>query len=120
MNGIDNSPSGGDRRWDSERLDLAFDILSDGDRRRILTLLATDNPRQMDDLAQSTSSNTGEGPSDGRRLLYHVHLPKLAQAGYVEWDRETGTVRRGPAFDEISGLVDLLSAHDDALPTNWP
>jgi hypothetical protein len=34
--------------------------------------------------------------------LVHVHLPKLNDTGFVEWDREAGTVVLAPAIEELS------------------
>jgi hypothetical protein len=60
---------------------------------------------------------------DDRRVsgtsLYHVHLPELAQAGYIEWDRDDGTVRRGPANDEVAPVLELLGEHHERLPDGW-
>jgi len=41
----------------------------------------------------------------------------LADAGYVEWDRESGQVRRGPRFDEVEPLVAFHAARAEA-PTS--
>lgn len=54
-----------------------------------------------------------------RSALYHVHLPKLAEAAYIEWDADTQTIRRGPNFDEIAPLLQLMADHEDELPAAW-
>lgn len=50
--------------------------------------------------------------------LKQVHLPMLEKAGYVEWDRETGTISKGPNFDELDDLFESLS--EDALALVYP
>jgi len=40
--------------------------------------------------------------------LHHQHLPKLEHAGYIEWDKTTGSVGRGPSYFEIEPLLRLL------------
>lgn len=40
---------------------------------------------------------TDEDPVRLEIRMIHVHLPKLDDAGVVEWDRETTEVRKGPA-----------------------
>jgi len=37
--------------------------------------------------------------------LRESHLPALEEAGYIEWDREEGTIRPGPNFDEAAAHV---------------
>ncbi|MBV0923961.1 hypothetical protein KTS45_07065 [Halomicroarcula limicola] len=51
--------------------------------------------------------------------MHHVHLPKLADHGFIEWDRESDEIRRGPNFDRARPLLELLVAHEDELPAEW-
>jgi hypothetical protein len=92
--------------------DTAFAALADADRRELLSLLAAtmegDPPvRVPDDLIL--------GPPDSPRAatrLHHVHLPKLTAMDYVEWDAAEGVVRRGPAFEELEPLLEVLQEHE--------
>ena len=81
----------------------------------------------VDELAAGISD--GESPPGERgrdavdRIateMHHTHLPRLAEAGYVEWDREDDVLRRGPRFDEVAPLIELLVVHEDELPAGWP
>lgn len=51
--------------------------------------------------------------------MNHVHLPKLADLGFIEWDSERHEVKKGPNFDEIRPLLELLDNHKDELPDAW-
>lgn len=44
--------------------------------------------------------------------LRETHLPALEEAGYIEWDREAGTIEPGPNFEEAAGHVDDLPMPD--------
>lgn len=78
-------------------------------RREVLTaLIDAESPLSVTALA--------DGEERGRLALNHHHLPVLADGGYVDWDRDTGRVRRGPRFDEIGTLLDLLRTHEDDFP----
>ena len=44
--------------------------------------------------------------------LRESHLPALEEAGYIEWDREAGTIRPGPNFEEAAGHVADLHTPD--------
>lgn len=57
-----------------------------------------------------------------RLRLYHVHLPKLAEAGLIEWDRDEDEVRPGRRFDEASRLHDLVRefGRPEAGPSTGP
>jgi len=50
----------------------------------------------------------------------HSHLPELASAGYIQWHRETGEVSRGPRFDDVAPLIELLEENAAELPVEWP
>lgn len=55
-----------------------------------------------------------------KRELKDEHLPLLEEAGFIEWDPETGDVRKGPDFDEIRPLLELIRNHPEELPPGWP
>jgi hypothetical protein len=93
-------------------------LLADRDRRRILTRLC-----RQDDPGAGLSV-PGAVPDGGATVdpveLRHVHLPKLAAAGIVDWDREGAVVRPGPAFETVAPLVELLDGEAETLPGRWP
>jgi predicted transcriptional regulator len=51
--------------------------------------------------------------------MTHVHLPKLADYGFIEWNRDTNEVSKGANFAEIRPLLELLDAHANELPPEW-
>lgn len=97
-----------------------FDALSHPYRRRILSLLAEANPRDVADFSPDDIVVEAEDTELQTVALYHTHLPKLADAGYTEWDRDTHTILRGPRFDEVAPLIRLVRDHQDELPHGWP
>lgn len=101
-------------------LDASLDALSHPYRRRILTRLDRANPR--DESSFSTDSVATEGEDEALVAIdvHHRHLPKLEEAGFVDWDQEANVVRRGPRFDEIAPLIELMNKYRDELPTGWP
>ena len=88
-------------------------IVSNVHRRRLLLDLLHENPRTV-----RTDIADAEGP-DGREraiLMYHIHLPKLADHGYIEWDDETGKVTKGDRFAEIEPILTALTEYRDNSP----
>lgn len=98
----------------------AFDQLSHPLRRRILVALARHNPREVSGFMSEYFEGDDDAVAQRRSMLHHQHLPKLANAGLIEWDQDTGTITRGSRFDEIEPLVTLLDDHADKLPGGWP
>lgn len=96
-------------------IDRVLEGFRDPYRRLILVELREGHVSDVSDLLLRGADDTGTELS-----LEHEHLPKLDDAGYVEWDRETGAVERGPAFEEVEPLLDLLERHADELPPDWP
>lgn len=97
------------------KLDRILDSFAKRQRRLVLLTL-----RRSDDVHQSDLLVRGSDGDDAEIALVHTHLPKLEDAGYVEWDRETGTVSKGPQFDEVAPLIELIEDHADELPHGWP
>lgn len=48
--------------------------------------------------------------------MQHVHLPKLATHGFVEWHRDAGEVTRGPAFEGLVPLLEVLQEFEGEHP----
>ncbi|MFD1647649.1 hypothetical protein [Haloarchaeobius litoreus] len=48
--------------------------------------------------------------------LRHLHLPKLAEAGYIRWESDPFTVSRGPHFAEPALVLDRMTESETRLP----
>ena len=101
-------------------LDRVFDALNHPYRRRILLLVSEHNPRDEDEFSVEELATEDDELELLRTELYHAHLPKLAESGYIEWDQNIQSIRRGPNFDEIAPLLRLMDDHQDELPEEWP
>lgn len=102
-----------------------FIAVANVDRRRILVTLLTEDAIQVAALTGRSRELSGadEGLlskhlSSGREVpganeehlrLHHVHLPMLAEYGFIEWDAEAHMIRKGPRFAEVRQLVEPLS-----------
>lgn len=83
--------------------DDVFGALADGKRRRLFLALWQRGPETgMVPLRDIPSLST----EHDRLELRHVHLPMLEEMGYVRWDRERGTVGRGPRYEEVLPAVE--------------
>jgi hypothetical protein len=80
-------------------------------RRRVLRSLAR-NPGGLD----PETLADGPAPERTRIVLQHVHLPKLAATGFVEWAPGDPTVARGPRFDAVEPALELLREYEQRLP----
>ncbi|MFB6301808.1 MAG: ArsR family transcriptional regulator [Haloferacaceae archaeon] len=96
-------------------VDRAANLLRDRHRRRILLGLSDGRVEREADVALRKPDQE-EVESD----LRATHLPMLEKEGIIEWDRESGEIRKGPNFDEIEPFLRLLQEHDDELPPFWP
>lgn len=98
-------------------MSVALDALSNSLRRHVLTQLNDSNPRDVSEFVEIEADPDG----DGRPAIpiHHEYLPKLAETGFIEWDRGTDVVTRGPRFDEIAPLIDLMTNHPEELPEGW-
>lgn len=101
-------------------LDQALSALSETARRRVLLAITEDSPRQQETFETGKFAPASPDRETTRMELYHQHLPRLDETGYIDWEEDTGRVGRGADFDEIRPLLDLLDDHPDKLPASWP
>lgn len=106
---------------DTDRFGRGVDALGHRYRRRLLVALLDHNPQDDDDAQDAERALGIEGGDDAliETQLFHHHLPKLEDLGYIAWDRETGEIRKGPDWEEIEPLLQLLRDHEEELPDGW-
>lgn len=98
--------------------DNVFDALSHIQRRKLLMALAQHNPQDPSPVSVAEDETEAEAVEQIINMR-HIHLPKLEEYGFIEWDREAGEVTKGPKFEEIRPLLELLDDHQDELPSDW-
>lgn len=100
-------------------MDELFDALANVHRRRVLVELLAHNPQRDTVRVPEDVRDEEKALETLQEELYHTHLPKLEQAGFIRWNRETQQVMKGPRFDEIRPLLELMCDHADELPDDW-
>jgi DNA-binding transcriptional ArsR family regulator len=89
-------------------LDELFDILRNARRRHVVELLdeygGEAEFRELTDAVARRETGAPVSYEERKRVyvsLRQSHLPRLADAGVVEYDRDRGTVRATPRFDTV-------------------
>lgn len=101
-------------------MDDVFSMLADIHRRRLLVALLEYNPQSDDPPTVPDTIHRGEGTKFRvHAALIHNHLPMLEGARVIQWDQDTGTVHKGPRFEEIQPLLEWLNENADDLPGEW-
>ena len=86
-------------------------------RRRVIELLERDGSSTVGELATEIAAGENEvaleavtGPQRQRVYvpLYQDQLDKLEEVGAIEWDKDRGTVNRGPAFEHAAKVLETL------------
>lgn len=81
---------------DEAALDAILDVLADPTRRWLLDRLQKDGPLSVDEITTKFADSGGGPYANGRERieasLHHVHLPKMADAGVVDWNPEMKTI----------------------------
>jgi len=111
---IDPSSSG---KSAIDRWDQLHEVLASQERRMVIYSLM-DAPRERR-IPLPEAAMTPESSWDPKRTslrLQHNHLPKMADAGYVRWERNPFCVQRGPHFEEVEILFNLIHDSIDQFP----
>ncbi len=106
-------------------LDVIFEILKNGRRRAVLEyLMETGESVSLGDLAEHVAARENDKPvsalTSGERKrvyvgLYQCHLPKMDDAGIVEFERNRGHIALGENADQ---LEEYLGGADER-PLPW-
>jgi len=100
----------------------AFDALQAQYRRHLLLALLEENPQsdeERDPLRLLIKSGRVDDVDTGRVARYHIHLPKLQDLDYIRRNPDTAQISKGPRWDEVSPLLELIRNHRDELPDDW-
>lgn len=106
----------GNAKDDAEQVTETSDLLSHPLRRRLLLELSNhDNPVHLDSLVDAVTGSETPGAATGhdsiadpdavRLELHHSHLPKLAAAGWIEYDPENQTIRYESRIEAIRSAL---------------
>ena len=105
--------------------DVVFDLLSSSRRRFVLQYLSQhEGPVPFSELANELAAwendTDVEDITERQRKrvyvsLYQTHVPKLEEAGVVDYDADSGEVQLRSEVDRLSAHLD---ADDDSFP--WP
>lgn len=101
-------------------LDETLGLLSNRERRALLAYLREEGDRTVtfdevvDHLVAQRSERIGEQTDRDHvaRSLHHVHVPKLAEAGVVEYDTQDRTIRYRPD-SRLETWLERIRAEDD-------
>lgn len=98
-------------------LDEALLNLANIHRRRVLLTLLHNESQTVEELSAPEDNHAVDAEQkEIKAKMYHAHLPKLVDVGFIEWNRDNQTVAKGPRFDEIESLLKLLADNRGALP----
>lgn len=99
-------------------LDTAFSAVGNKHRLRLLVALLEHKPHEEVQLPEGVPASE-TAVEQVETELYHLHLPKLEDAGYIRWERDARKMTKGPKFDEIRPLLELVDNRRDELPDHW-
>lgn len=98
---------------DNEK-DQFYRALTSHHRRRVLYYLLEENNSNVEELAtvlcgwEATTTETMQAPADRRDLrirLSHIHLPRLADAGLIDYESQAGSVQFDSLHPQAADII---------------
>ena len=99
-------------------LEEMFDALGAVQRRRVLVELLESPEDPLRGITDSETETEARFVGDTVRMA-HVHLPKLDDYGFIDWNEDADVVRTGEQFDEIEPLLGLLDENQELISNDW-
>lgn len=100
-----------------DRWDTVFEAITAEPRRQLIVSLLDAPAEQAVPLPEhAANSNVPVDAGRLRQELVHVHLPKLEDQGFIDWERDPFTASRGPRFDEVAVVFSALHANAADIP----
>lgn len=96
-----------------------FRAVANVQRRRLLIHMLEHNPEDESKIYAGDEETSDEELTNLLVEMNHTHLPLLEDYGFIERDRDDHQVMKGPNFDEIRPLLEMMVAHEDELPDDW-
>jgi DNA-binding transcriptional ArsR family regulator len=120
----DSSPeTAGESEPETPSLDLVFGILKNGRRRRVLKYLReTEGEVTLSDLAEHIAAIENDTTpkqltsSERKRVyvgLYQCHLPKMDDAGVIDYNQARGLIRPTAQAEHFERYLDQSTEDDD-------
>ena len=118
----DESPFGDRTAEEWHTLDRIFDVLSNHRRRRVLQYLERNEQALVAELAEhiaaieNKKAITALSSQERKRVyiaLYQSHLPKMAMADIVQYDKDRGTVKLADAAGELCSLLAIYESTEE-------
>lgn len=101
----------------SENWDTVFRSLSAEPRRQLVVSLLDAPPGESVPLPESAAMSARKvDPEALRAELYHVHLPILAENGFIGWETDPLVAFRGSKFDRVAVVFDALHSAATEIP----
>ncbi|WP_247731037.1 hypothetical protein [Halovivax limisalsi] len=101
----------------SERWNAVFEALSSEPRRQLIVSLLDAEANEPVPLPESAvMSNVPPDPETLRLELHHVHLPMLAELGFITWETDPLVAARGPQFDEVAVVFEAFHEVASSIP----
>ncbi len=94
--------------------DKAFAALMNEHRRKLLVALLGENPSVARFKTPTSSDSEAVDPDRLQVAMHHHHLPKLVDSGFVHVDEDTNEISKGPQFEEIRPLLELVEGHTES------
>lgn len=120
--GLGEAPTTGSDTGDRPSEDEVFQVLANRRRRyTVHALKRADGRAEIGDIAEQVAAweydtEVDQVSYDERKRVYTAlqqsHLPSMAEAGIVEFDKNRGVVEQTPALDEVDVYLEVVRDRD--------